>query len=61
MRYQLIAPRDEAMSNVEQVLFNRGIKFEDIKHFRYPSEKDLFDPLLLDNITEGARMLISHI
>ena len=49
------------MSAVEQVLFNRGIKFEDINHFKHPSESDLIDPLLFDNIKEGAKMLISHV
>lgn len=59
MRYQLIAPRDEAMSAVEQVLHNRGI--EDIKRFKYPSQNDIVDPLKLEHIHEGAQMLIKHI
>lgn len=61
MRYQLIAPRDEAMTAVEQVLHNRGIKLEDIERFKYPSASDLVDPKQLEHIHEGAQMLIRHV
>ena len=61
MRYQLIAPRDEAMSAVEQVLFNRGINPKDIEHFKYPSVNDLVNPEKLEHIKDGVAMLISHI
>ena len=61
MRYQLIAPRDEALSAVEQVLFNRGINPKDIEHFKYPSVNDLVNPEKLEHIKDGVAMLISHI
>ena len=61
MRYQLINPVDESMSALEQVLFNRGINPNEIEHFKYPSQKDIVDPLKLENMTEGAKMLIKHI
>ena len=61
MRYQLIAPRDEALSAVEQVLFNRGINPKDIEHFKYPSVNDLVNPEKLEHIKDGVVMLISHI
>lgn len=61
MRYQLIAPRDEALSAVEQVLFNRGINPKDIEHFKYPSANDLVNPEKLEHIKDGVAMLISHI
>ena len=61
MRYQLIAPRDEALSAVEQVLFNRGIDPKDIEHFKYPSVNDLVNPEKLEHIKDGVAMLISHI
>ena len=61
MRYQLIAPRDEALSAVEQVLFNRGINPKDIEHFKYPSANDLVSPEKLEHIKDGVAMLISHI
>ena len=52
MRYQLINPVDESMSALEQVLFNRGINPNEIEHFKYPSQKDIVDPLKLENMTE---------
>ena len=61
MRYQLIAPRDEAMSAVEQVLHNRGIKLEDIDRFKYPSQNDIVDPLCLEHMHEGVQMLMKHV
>ena len=61
MRYQLIAPRDEAMSAVEQVLHNRGIKLEDMERFKYPSQNDIVDPLCLEHMREGVQMLMKHV
>ena len=61
MRYQLIAPRDEAMSAVEQVLHNRGIKLEDMERFKYPSQNDIVDPLCLEHMHEGVQMLMKHV
>ena len=61
MRYQLIAPRDEAMSAVEQVLHNRGIKLEDMDRFKYPSQNDIVDPLCLEHMHEGVQMLMKHV
>ena len=61
MRYQLIAPRDEAMSAVEQVLHNRGIKLEDMERFKYPSQNDIVDPLCLEYMHEGVQMLMKHV
>ncbi len=51
----------DSLTSIEQVLVNRGIKFEDITHFKFPSADDLLDPMLLTNMQEGAKMLISHI
>ena len=61
MRYQLITPRDEAMSAVEQVLHNRGIKLEDMERFKYPSQNDIVDPLCLEHMHEGVQMLMKHV
>ena len=61
MRYQLIAPRDEAISAVEQVLHNRGIKLEDMERFKYPSQNDIVDPLCLEHMHEGVQMLMKHV
>ena len=49
------------MSAVEQVLSNRGIKPEDMEHFKYPSQNDIINPLKLENMRKGAQMLIQHI
>lgn len=49
------------MSAVEQVLFNRGIKPEDMEHFKYPSQNDIIDPLKLEHMFDGAQMLIKHV
>ena len=52
---------NDSLKPVDQVLFNRGIKIEDITHFKFPSVDDLLDPMLFTNMREGAKMLISHI
>lgn len=61
MNYQLIAPRLPNTSVIEQVLLNRGIQAQDIRHYLNTSDKDILDPTLIDNIKEGAKMLIYHI
>ena len=61
MRYQLINPVDKSLSAVEQVLYNRGINPKDLERFKYPSSRDIIDPLCLENMHEGAKMLIKHI
>ena len=64
MEYQLIAPQfppNKALSAVEQVLANRGIKPENVEHYLNTTDKDIVDPLLIKNIKEGAKMLIKHI
>lgn len=61
MNYQLIAERDYRLTNLEQILFNRGINPENLKRFKNPTADELHDPLLLENIQEGAKLLISHI
>ena len=59
MEYQLINPRDKSKSAIEQVLTNRGVK--NINHYLNTTESDILDPLLLNNMKEGAKLLISHI
>ena len=61
MNYQLIAPRLPNTSVIEQVLLNRGIQAQDIRHYLNTSDKDILDPTLITNIEEGAKMLIYHI
>lgn len=64
MEYQLIEsslPQKKGMSVVERVLTNRGINPQDVNHYLNVSEKDVLNPILLDNVHEGAKMLIKHI
>lgn len=42
-----------------EVLEDRGVK--DIENFLNPTKKCELDPYLLDNIKEGAEMLLRHI
>jgi hypothetical protein len=43
------------------VLFNRGIASVDIEHYLNTTDDDIIDPRMLDNIEDGAKMLIKHI
>lgn len=63
MEYKLITPigKSPQYSVIEQVLINRGIRFEDIDHYLHVSETDNLSPLLLKNIEGAAAMLIKHI
>lgn len=61
MDYQLIKPIQENYSAIEQVLTNRGIKFEDIAHYLNVTEEDNLSPLLLDNIEQAAKMLFNQL
>ena len=61
MNYQLSAPRKPGTAAIEQVLLNRGIQSQDIYHYLHTDDNDILDPLLIDNIHEGAQMLIRHI
>lgn len=59
MKYELIAPRNRSISLIEQTLHNRGI--QDVQHYLNTDDSDILDPLLLDNMERGAKMLVSHI
>lgn len=61
MDYQLIKPIQENYSAIEQVLTNRGIKFEDIAHYLNVTEEDNLSPLLLENIEQAAKMLFNQL
>lgn len=62
MEYKLRAPRQPNTTLLEQVLLNRGFTdIEAIQHFLTTDEKDLLDPMLLDNMLDGIKLLIKHI
>lgn len=49
------------MSAVERVLTNRGIELEEIPHYINTTNEDILPPSSINNIREGATMLIKHI
>lgn len=61
MEYKLISPVDNTKTVIEQILINRGMLYEEIPHYLNAAKKDEYSPLLLDNIEEGARLLLKHL
>lgn len=62
MEYKIINEKLESdLDAISQVLFNRGIKKEDIPHYLNTTDDDILEPTLLDNIEEGCEMLINCI
>lgn len=61
MNYQLIAPREPGVSAIEQVLLNRGIQPQDILHYLNTTDDDILQPILIDNIIKGVKILVWHI
>ena len=61
MDYKLISKREPGIGLLEQILLNRGIPAEEISHFLNADEADVLNPLLLDNMREGAQLLARHI
>lgn len=63
MEYQLITPSIPIQTNslVEWVFANRGMTPAQKNHYLNTSREDILDPLLLDNMREGAKMLVKHL
>ena len=61
MNYELISPRNETLTVLEQVLNNRGISPDKTRHYLNTTDSDILDPAIITNIREGAKMLVSHI
>ena len=64
MEYQLLTPSIPIQNNatsVERVFANRGVFPSDIDHYLHTTREDILDPELLDNIAEGAKILIQHL
>lgn len=61
MDYQLIGPVNKRISEIGQILMNRGIPLIDIKHYLNTTDDDIYPPSMIANIKEGAKLLISHI
>lgn len=59
MKYALIAEKDKNNSVLIQVLANRQIK--NIYRYLHTTDDDIYDPMLLDNMAQGAELLLKHI
>jgi hypothetical protein len=58
LEWNLISPR-EKKSVIDQVLFNRGI--DNAYRYLNITNEEVYNPLLLDNMREGAILLVKHI
>ena len=62
MQYELIKPVIKIpLSPIEQVLTNRGVALAEVKEYLNTTDKNILDYHLIDNLEEGAKMLIKHI
>ena len=62
MEYRLINPLEKSTSAIEQIFKNRGFKDTDsILKYTNTQDSDILDPKTIDNISDGVKMLISHI
>lgn len=62
MEYKLIKNNIKNPGGLLQILFNRGFKSTaDINHYLNTTNNDILNPLLLDNMREGAQMLMRHV
>lgn len=60
MEYKLIKNNNQEENSItEYILRNRGI--EDPYHYLHTAENDLNDPLLLNNLDKGVKMLFRNI
>jgi single-stranded-DNA-specific exonuclease len=61
MNYNLIKVIDKELTPIERVLTNRGIDLSEVEHYLDTTDDDIFSPDLLNNMREGAQMLIKNI
>ncbi|MGN0992840.1 MAG: hypothetical protein ACI4PE_02855 [Bacilli bacterium] len=63
MKYKLIKENNPNYSAIEQILTNRGIRYDDIKHYLNTTDNDINSPLLLgeENLKNAAAALIRAI
>lgn len=62
MEYELIKNEVKGSGVLSQILLNRGFKsVTDINHYLNTTNDDILDPLLLNNMREGAQMLMRHV
>ena len=57
-----IKNKERISDNVlEEFFINRGFNKEDIFHYLNTTDEDILSPMLLDNMAEGAKMLLDCI
>lgn len=62
MKYKLLKPMNQKYNALEQIMVNRNIPYEEIKHYLNTTDEDINSPSALgENIKKGAEMLCSHI
>lgn len=61
MKYVLNKPLNSNYSAVEQILINRGLDINDIDNYLNVDETAVLAPDLIQNIKEGAQLLIHHL
>lgn len=58
MIYKLLNPDNSIYNDITRVFVNRGVQPNEIEHYLHVSKDDENSPLLLDNIQEGATILM---
>ena len=63
MKYELINKPNKNFSTIQQILYNKGIKENDIQHYINLSDQDINSPLLLgeQNLKNGLKLLLNII
>ena len=62
MQYELISERNtKCYRAIETIFKNRGFYVDDIPHYLNTTDEDVFAPQLLDNMEEGAEILLNCI
>ena len=65
MEYKLMKPEipidQSGLKAIEWVFVNRGIKPDEIERYLHTCKEDILDPSYLDNMQQGAEMLIKHL
>lgn len=61
MEYRQIAIPNRKLSIIEQIFANRGMSPKETAHYLAVNKDDVYSPLLIDRIEQGAAMLLKHI
>lgn len=61
MEYKLISPINKRVTEIGQILMNRGIPLIDVQHYLNTTDDDIYPSTLIKNLDKGAQMLIEHV